>query len=577
MNKYLHRILTCNYCQILKFGNSFFIGLLFVFYTATSVYAQAKQPEKKANDTPSKNKNAVEHKVLKGETLYKIAKTYSVSVNDLVKENPESIDGIKDGQILKIPKTGLSTSEKEIKSVDAKPKPPVTSTVAPTSSVTENVDTAKYIIHLVEKGQTMYSIAKKYTLTEEDIVKANPAATDGLKKGMMLLIPKKNSKSTIAVQQKKIETVEPKIEKKDLYNIALFLPFVLEKSLGVDVDKIAKGDESFSGKTEVAVSFYNGFILALDSLKKTGVNYRLFVYDVDENDSAKVVELMSKPELKQMDLFVGPLYNSSFSYISKFAKENKIHCVTPLSQQNKILFNNPYVSKVIPSQIHQLNYMSDYIVDKYTGEHLVLVTNMSLKDVDNFSTVKTHINERLKQKNVKKEDSLVVAKGMNGLSSLVSGKKNIFILPTNNQVFVTDFITKIHNSATKYHVEVFGLPSWRSFDNLDLDYLDTLHFQFPSASFVDASNPQTAEFIARYQNRFLSDPEVYAFQGYDIGMYYLGLLANFGKNISSFIANSTYTGLQSNYKMYKHQEESGVDNQAVFILKQSNYTILRVN
>jgi ABC-type branched-subunit amino acid transport system substrate-binding protein len=59
-----------------------------------------------------------------------------------------------------------------------------------------------------------------------------------------------------------------------------------------------------------------------------------------------------------MDLIIGPLYGSSFMPVAKFAKENGIAIVSPFTQVNKILFENPYVCKVSPSITLQIEKMA---------------------------------------------------------------------------------------------------------------------------------------------------------------------------------------------------------------------------
>lgn len=53
------------------------------------------------------------------------------------------------------------------------------------------VDGDKYIVHTVEKGQTLYAISKHYAVPLDAITEANPGAAQGLSIGQVLLIPRK--------------------------------------------------------------------------------------------------------------------------------------------------------------------------------------------------------------------------------------------------------------------------------------------------------------------------------------------------------------------------------------------------
>ena len=47
----------------------------------------------------------------------------------------------------------------------------------------------KYSIHDVARGETLYSLARMYGITVDDITAANPALSEGLKAGQRIKIP----------------------------------------------------------------------------------------------------------------------------------------------------------------------------------------------------------------------------------------------------------------------------------------------------------------------------------------------------------------------------------------------------
>jgi LysM repeat protein len=97
------------------------------------------------------------HQVKKGETAYSIAKAYGISVEDLNRENPPAVYGIKEGQSLRIP-VSLVTEAK------------------PTESevVKREHDESKFIYHSLKPGETVYSLSKLYGVSENEIIQSNP-------------------------------------------------------------------------------------------------------------------------------------------------------------------------------------------------------------------------------------------------------------------------------------------------------------------------------------------------------------------------------------------------------------------
>ncbi|NUY82430.1 LysM peptidoglycan-binding domain-containing protein [Flavobacterium sp. MAH-1] len=110
------------------------------------------------------------HLVEQGETLYSIARKYDVNVKDLEKVNADIVKGgLKKGQTISIPGG----------TVDA---------VATTSETKIEKVVATANMHIVQAGETKFSIAKKYHLSVAELEKQNPSITSGLQTGMTLRV-----------------------------------------------------------------------------------------------------------------------------------------------------------------------------------------------------------------------------------------------------------------------------------------------------------------------------------------------------------------------------------------------------
>ncbi len=148
--------------------------------------------------TRSKNKILLEgrvyyiHIVKQGETLPTLCTAYLTTAKVITDENPEALEGIHEGQVLKIP---------ESKSLPETPK------YVPS-------DTGK--VHIVQQGQTVYSICKLYGITEEELKRANPEVKySSIQVNQVLRIPKPGTADTTkrqAVQSPNFifHKVEPK-------------------------------------------------------------------------------------------------------------------------------------------------------------------------------------------------------------------------------------------------------------------------------------------------------------------------------------------------------------------------------
>lgn len=529
---------------------------IFLLFTASSFSQESKstQVHKTKSSAIINGSKYLLHTVEKGQTLFAIAKFYKKEVNEIVLENPEAINGIKPGQVLRIP-------------IDKK------------TPVALN-DTSNCILHTVEKGETLYAITKKYNTTTERLRALNPELKEGgLKIGQQLKVPSLYPKPKVVTPPAPV--IESKVfykgEIKEEYNIALFLPFNLETENSSDEEK-ANTSSEISNKTTIALQFYEGALLAIDSLKKLKFNAKVFVYDIDDKDSMNIATILKKPELTKMDLIIGPLYGTSFMPAAKFAKEHMIPIVSPFAKVNKILFNNPYVCKVSPSEILQVEQMAHFVVDTFKLQNIIAVSSQNMKEFPMFNAFKKVANENLLKTGRAASDSVKLVYNINALQGMLQlDKTNVIVLPSNNQSFVSDVLNKLNVLNNKYKIVLFGMQSWLQYDNIDYEYFNELAVHIPSNGFIEYERRDTKNFVQKYRDRFKTDPGMYGFQGYDVTFYFLSALKKYGSGFLNNLSTNQSAGLETGFRFAQFPSDSGFENRSVMMLKYQNYQLIKAN
>jgi LysM repeat protein/ABC-type branched-subunit amino acid transport system substrate-binding protein len=497
------------------------------------------------------------HTVEKGQTLYAIAKAYDLTVNDVLVENPDALNGIKPGQNLRIP-FEKKTAGKPIE-------------------ITK--DTSKFVLHKVEGGQTLYSLAKKYNTTEQAILDMNPDAKSGLKVGMELKIPVKNT-SAVAVIALNPDTAKAKKDsviagvKKEVYNIALMMPLQLWNVNNIEPDDILatppKGE--FPDRPKASAEFYEGALLAIDSMRKAGMRLNIWVYDVDDIDSGKSAKMLAQPEFKTMDLIIGPFTAGPFEEISAFAKSHNIPIVSPVSGVNKVLFKNPTAVKALPSVITQMEFVAQHIHKERRDENILMISSGILREMKIAAIFSNEMN-RLRVADGK--DSIKVAKGFSGVEALLrKDVMNVIVIPSNSQAFVSDLLRSLHTLAEKYQITVYGMPQWMEFENLDAEYMQVLNLHFAAPYFVDYKSNDTQLFLTRYRNAFGGDPTIYAFSGYDVTLFFLRQLFDHGTGFIAHLADAHQEGIQQSFRFVKSDAESGYENTGLRIVHISDFELV---
>lgn len=192
-------------------------------------------------EKPKSMDNQSTHTVKSGETLYSIAKQSNVTVEDLTKANPFLSDGLKTGQVLKIPgvkSTGSSTTS------GVAPVP----VAAKTPSAPKHTEPAavKSVFHVVEPKETKFGIAKKYGITVEELERRNPEIVKNLPVGYKLTIDGTATAEAIKTETPAVQ--KPKPEVTDAASEAVFKTETIKtvKKTGYANYEVKAGETVFS-------------------------------------------------------------------------------------------------------------------------------------------------------------------------------------------------------------------------------------------------------------------------------------------------------------------------------------------
>ncbi len=529
---------------------------------------------KKKRET--ENKKYLFYTVEKGNTLFSIAEAHNVSVDELIKLNPEATNGIKPGQILKIPNSFEKKRE------------------------TEN---EKYLFYTVEKGNTLFSIAVTHNVSVDELIKLNPEATNGIKPGQILKIPTTYHNKelindsippdTINKLQKGLNDplyfteagITPcnqfEYSKDKTFNVVLLLPLFLEKNLQYISSCQKEKDPMFYKNTKRFIELYEGFLFALQKVKQQGLSVNLKVYDT-ENDSIKTENIMQSLNYPNVDLIIGPVYSKNIRIASKYAAKHHINLVSPLSKNSSLLTNNPFVFQVIPSTEARINNVSKYLSKHNDSINIVIIYKNSgeqLKWVNKFKEDYTLHDSLYLQPDTSvfkiiqyDTDIKVTDEQQEKINRALKQKyKNIIYIPSDNEVFVTQVIDKLYAANDSLDLEIIGSDKWINFQNINSAVFNRISFNFISPLYVNYNSPDVKKFIVNFRTVYKTEPSFFSFQGYDIAYYFLNTLRKYGRIfqfcISAKDAFPNHRGLITDFNFERINTTGGFENKNSFILK----------
>lgn len=516
------------------------------------------------------------HTIQSGETLYKLTQRYGISAQRICKANPGlSADNFRIGQVIVIPAQTDNTVETIINEVK---------TQTEGSATTTPLKPKCRDMHQVDRKETIFSICRDYGITENELIAANPELRkEKLKKGKFLCIPYATNSSNTGLrdQQNNAPATIPSDDelfgksRKENRNIstikaAVMLPFM------------ANGGGNRDEQSRM-VEYYEGFLMAVDSLKEKGVSVDLFTYDT-RNDDASVKAILAKSEMKDMDIIFGPAYPDQVKQVAGFAKKNNIRLVIPFTSKGNEVFNNPSIYQINTPQSYLYSEVYEHFCRKFTNANVIFLDPQD-GDKDKVEFIKG-LKEELKNKRIPFKElkgDAINSESIKGAMNYIMD--NVFIPTSGTNValikLLPQLIVTLRENPT-YRVQLFGYPEWQTYTNDHLASFYELDTYFYSSFYTNNLFPEAVQFSSAYRKWFSKDmantyPK-YGMLGFDTGYYFLKGLSQYGSNMEDKLDKISVTPIQTGFKFDRVNNWGGFINRKVFFVHfTKNYELIKLD
>ncbi|MBW1617435.1 MULTISPECIES: LysM peptidoglycan-binding domain-containing protein [Empedobacter] len=588
---------------------------LLLFVGASALYAQQKT-----------------HTVQAKETVYGISKQYGVSQEELYKANPKiEKNGIHPGDLIVIPGKGTTTT-----------KPTETNTQTTTSNVKISDDNYQYITiepketvynltkkykiseetlnslnpqikergleigdviklpkdvtnkvfsvpkgtHLIKKGETLYTLAKQYNVSVDDLYAENPALQTGVKEGMVITIPKKSG--SVVIEENTINYVVQNgdsaygiLEKyntnldellrlnPDLINglkAGMTLKIPLQKNAKIikygTAGKLKRANDNEINvaimlpfdvannpqlKNSQAMQFFTGAKLALTHLAKKGKNVNVKVIDTKNGN---LQDILSTTDFSKTDAVIGPLNTSDITEVANFFSNSGIAVISPyanddsLNSFNDLLISNPK-DEVIADQI------IEEIGKNFAGEQVYLLTNRDDQELASYT--KKQLEKQLKANVVIVDSVAKIVQPHDKVNGEDYYTPIITVLVGDDDNLGKQYLEKL-KTFNKDNIKAYGIKSVSVYDvyNADnaknIDAFREFGFLFSTARLINTRDTEVQSVIKDFKEVYCEFPTRYEQLGYDVTYDIVDRMNNKGDVTNNITTENTRLASKFAYK-----------------------------
>lgn len=403
----------------------------------------------------------------------------------------------------------------------------------------------------VKKKDTLYGIAKKYNISVDALIEANPEMkVDGfeLKKGSYVCIPYAASGTSGQTSATPVRTLMQTASRQfssKTVRVGVMLPLH-------DVD----------GDGRRMTEFYRGMLMACDSLRAEGMNIDIHAWNV--NIDADITNFIKQPGAAKCDIIFGPLYSKQVHALAEFCKARDIQMVIPFSITGDDVSMYKQIFQVYQTNDRQTNNSIETFLKLFPNCHPVFIDcNDKTSTKGNFTF---GLRTRLESHNIGYGITNIGSSDDLFAKQFSQNRQNIVILNTGRSPELTLALNKLailkaNNPTLK--IKLFGYTEWMMYLGIDEAKFHEFDTYIPSTFYYNPASPRTQSLTRSYRQWFKTDMQNalprFALTGYDYAQFFLRGFAKYGKAFRGVRNQNSWKAVQAPLR-FKQVGAAGMQN-----------------
>lgn len=403
----------------------------------------------------------------------------------------------------------------------------------------------------VKKKDTLYGIAKKYNISVDALIEANPEMkVDGfeLKKGSYVCIPYAASGTSGQTSATPVRTLMQTASRQfssKTVRVGVMLPLH-------DVD----------GDGRRMTEFYRGMLMACDSLRAEGMNIDIHAWNV--NIDADITNFIKQPGAAKCDIIFGPLYSKQVHALAEFCKARDIQMVIPFSITGDDVSMYKQIFQVYQTNDRQTNNSIETFLKLFPNCHPVFIDcNDKTSTKGNFTF---GLRTRLESHNIGYGITNIGSSDDLFVKQFSQNRQNIVILNTGRSPELTLALNKLailkaNNPTLK--IKLFGYTEWMMYLGIDEAKFHEFDTYIPSTFYYNPASPRTQSLTRSYRQWFKTDMQNalprFALTGYDYAQFFLRGFAKYGKAFRGVKNQNSWKAVQAPLR-FKQVGAAGMQN-----------------
>ena len=523
------------------------------------------------------------HIVLERQTLYSISKAYGVTLEDIYRFNPTVKEvGLKKNSIIIIPSQDAIKSSVTVQMPEpakapeaVKEEPAVKRPEKPRQApeVKAPVKEKTRRIHIAKWYEDLDVIAEQYGVTVDDIMKANNLTGRKLVKRQKLIIPYPGEETV--TKPTVVAEVAPTPQVPAEETVAEVVDSVtIEPVSKVNLSLVMPLTNSEGEPHRNNMDFYCGALLAVYDMANEGIDCNLNVCDIMNADSGFDMESLTKS-----DMIIGPVSTADLTRMFNAVPAGTT-VVSPLDPRAEKLIteHSSMIQIPTPHQVQNRDLIKWMEEDFTEGDRAVIITEKGARQTGIVNIMKEALDSSSLAYQTFSYSILEGRDVTEALTGLMSEEgKNRIVIASESEAFVNDVVRNLNLLIyNNLDIVLYAPSKIRGFDTIEVENLHKTSTHVSLAYYVDYESPLVKEFLLKYRALFNTEPNQFAFQGYDVTRYFADQYTKAGKNWKEGLDGNETEMLQSTFMLRRQPSGGHLNNGIRRIVYDNGYSIKRV-
>ncbi len=291
------------------------------------------------------------------------------------------------------------------------------------------------------------------------------------------------------------------------------------------------------------LEFYNGVMMAIDSLNHDGVSVEISIYD-SKQTSLSLDELMKKPQLNNTGLIIAAITNTKeLKIFADQALAKGIPLISATYPNYVGISQNQYFVLLNSSFPAHLAGLYRHMKQYYSSNTILAFTKKGSTE-DYIKKYITDINKTpgsvpLKIKWIYIDPNKIDAANLT--PSLDSTRNNIVFVASLQESFGLNIVKKL-SSYESYPTTAIGMPTWDGIKDLDKPECKNVDIVLSTPFLYYSQNQSLSSLVnKRYKEKYYSRPSDMAFKGYEITYHFTKLLQKYKDSLVNNLSDKDFT------------------------------------